>query len=106
MMNKVTFAAAGSENQGGGVSAEVSEHPEFRSGKRGAPPGNKLSRLELVAEGAARRALHQGLGAVETDTATGRIDNIDIGGADQERAELGFAQREEELREAATGDVE
>src|SRR3954454_9572868 len=61
---------------------------------------------EPVAEGAAWRALHQGLVAREADLAATSRDDIEIGGADQQRAELRLAERAKEFREPAMRDVE
>src|SRR5579862_3511784 len=65
-----------------------------------------LARLEPVAEIAARRALHQRLGARESDFAAAGVGNVDIGLADQERAEVGLAERLEKFGETAAPDVE
>jgi hypothetical protein len=64
------------------------------------------SRCEPVAERAAWRALHQGLVAREADLAAAGCNDIEIGGADQQRAELRLAERAKEFREAAVRDIE
>ena len=58
-----------------------------------------LSRRELIAERAARRALHESLIASEADFAAARSGYVEIGFAYQQRAEFGFAERPEELCE-------
>src|SRR4051794_35698789 len=68
--------------------------------------GKSSSRRELVAEGTTRRALHDGLVAREADLADARRGNIEIGLADQQRAEDRLAERAKERREPACGDVE
>src|SRR5258708_29820275 len=55
--------------------------------------GRKLSaRREFVAEGAGLGALHQRLLALEIHVLGARLGDVDIGRADQQRTELGFAQ--------------
>jgi hypothetical protein len=61
---------------------------------------------ELVAEGAARRAPHDRLGAVEAHLAIAGRGDVDIGLADQQCAQVGFAQGAEELGEAAARHVD
>src|SRR5439155_7426889 len=63
-------------------------------------------RCEPVAERATRRALHQGLVAREADLAAAGRNDIEIGRADQQRAEFRLAERTKEFREAAMRDVE
>jgi hypothetical protein len=65
-----------------------------------------LSRREFVAEGAARRALHDRLAAREADVAAAGRGNIEIGFADEESAELWLAESAEEFREPALRYVE
>ncbi len=65
-----------------------------------------LARRKPVAEGAARRALHDGLGALEAHLARACRDDVEVGGADQQRAQLGFAQLAEEFGEAAARHVD
>src|SRR5262245_25209169 len=64
------------------------------------------SRRELVAERAARRALHDRLGAIEADLASAGRGDIDVGRAYQKRAKLGLAQRTEELGKATARHIE
>src|SRR5690348_1641308 len=64
------------------------------------------SRREFVAEGAARRALHDRPVAREADLAAARRGNVEIGLADKQCTELGLAERAKELGEAAPRDVE
>src|ERR1700687_2525185 len=66
----------------------------------------KLPRCELVAEGTARRALHDGLSAVQADRAFADRRDVEIRLADQQRTELGLAERAEELGEAAARHVD
>jgi hypothetical protein len=66
----------------------------------------QLPRRESVAEGAARRTLHDGLGALEADFAIARRGDVEIGLAYQQRAEFGLAQFAEELGEAAARHVD
>src|SRR4051794_33280889 len=60
---------------------------------------------EPVAKRAARRALHQGLIARQADLTAASRDDIEIGGADQQRAELRLIQRAKEVCETAIRDV-
>src|ERR1044071_6230962 len=64
------------------------------------------SRCERVAKRATRCALHQGLVAREANVAAAGRDDIEVGGADQQRAELRLAERAKEFREPAMRDVE
>src|SRR5690242_14722110 len=64
------------------------------------------SRGEPVAESAARRTSHDRLGAIEAYGALVDGRDVEIGGADQQRAELGLAQRAEELGEPTARDVD
>src|SRR6266851_1609928 len=61
---------------------------------------------ELVAEGTARRAAHDCLGAVQAHLAIAGRGDVEIGLADQQRTELGFAQGAKELGEAAARHVD
>ena len=63
-------------------------------------------RRELVAERAARRALHDGLVAREAHFAIASCGDVEIGLADQQDAELGLAERAKEVGEPAMRDVE
>src|SRR3989442_3611101 len=63
------------------------------------------SRRELVAERAARRALHDGLVTSEGDVAA-RSGDVEVGFAYEQRAKLGLAERAEELGEPAMCNVE
>src|SRR5207244_13353415 len=65
-----------------------------------------LAPLELIAEIAARSALHQRLRPAEADVAAAGRGDVDVGLADQQRAELGFAQSAKELGKTAAGNVE
>src|SRR5262245_17279095 len=64
------------------------------------------TRRKPVAEGATRRTLHERLHPVETDVVSADGRNIEIGCADQQRAELGFVQGAEEFGETAARDVD
>lgn len=66
----------------------------------------KLTRCELVAESAARRALHDGLGPFEADLTFANRRDVEIRFANQQRAELGLAQCAEELGKAAARHVD
>src|SRR5439155_15983849 len=68
--------------------------------------GGLRPRREAVAEGAARRALHQGLVARQADLAAAGRNDVEIGRADQHSAELRLAERAKEFRETAVRDVE
>src|SRR5690242_6064247 len=65
-----------------------------------------LTRRELVAEGAARRALHDGLLARQRDLAVAGRGDVEVGRTHQQRAQLGLVQRLEELGVAAARDIE
>src|SRR5664280_2381891 len=67
---------------------------------------HSLPRCEPVAEGATRRALHDGLGAVQADLAFADRRDVEIRLANQQRTELWLAQGAEEFGEAAARDVD
>ena len=74
-----------------------------QSGFRGAagnPPATLLRR-ELVAERAARCALHDGLVMSEAHFAVARLGNVEIGFTHQQRAEFRLAEHTKELCEPA-----
>jgi hypothetical protein len=59
-------------------------------------------RIEFVAKGAAGSALHQRLAAAEADFVAARSGDVNVGLANQQRAELGLAQPPEEFGKPAT----
>src|ERR1700733_13268248 len=61
---------------------------------------------EPVAEGTGRRAAHDRLGTLEAHLAFAHRGNVEIRLADQQRTEVGFAQRAEEVGEAAARHID
>src|SRR6267142_2302116 len=59
-------------------------------------------RIEFVAKGAAGSALHQRLAAAEADFVAACSGDVNVGLANQQRAELGLAQPPEEFGKPAT----